>query len=186
MTTWASLSLVLLVLATAVALPAWRSGWTPLTTTTMGAAVAFVALAAILGVLGEDEIATGPGAAAVRVAAVLASVAVGGPLTSGLLTLASRTPQGTGAAAEQAAEVLRGGAWIGALERAAGAATLLAGWPEGLAVLLAVKGLGRYPELRTPGAAERFIVGTLTSLLWAGACAGIAVLLVGAPEPPIG
>ena len=29
-----------------------------------------------------------------------------------------------------------------------GCAGLLAGWPEGLAVVLAVKGLARYPELR--------------------------------------
>ena len=53
------------------------------------------------------------------------------------------------------------------LERAAVAGTLLAGWPEGLAVVLAVKGLGRYAELRAPAAAERFIVGTLASALWA-------------------
>jgi hypothetical protein len=74
-------------------------------------------------------------------------------------------------------EILRGGAWIGALERAAIAGTLLAGWPEGLAVVLAVKGLGRYAELRAPAAAERFIVGTLASGLWAVACVGIAVLI---------
>ena len=46
--------------------------------------------------------------------------------------------------------VLRGGAWIGYLERAAISATLLAGWPEGMALVLAVKGVGRYPELRGP------------------------------------
>jgi hypothetical protein len=74
-------------------------------------------------------------------------------------------------------EILRGGAWIGALERAAVAGTLLVGWPEGLAVVLAVKGLGRYAELRAPAAAERFIVGTLASGLWAVACVGVAVLV---------
>jgi hypothetical protein len=75
-------------------------------------------------------------------------------------------------------ELLRGGAWIGVLERAALTGTLLAGWPEGLAVVLAVKGLGRFDELRqTPAAAERFIVGTLASALWAAACAGVVVLL---------
>jgi hypothetical protein len=78
--------------------------------------------------------------------------------------------------------VLRGGAWVGYLERAAIAATLLAGWPEGMALVLAVKGVGRYPELRGPDsreshAPETFIIGTLASVLWAAACAGIAVLI---------
>ena len=76
--------------------------------------------------------------------------------------------------------MLRGGAWIGALERLAVFAGLAAGWPEGLAVALALKGLGRYPELRdrdaARGAAERFIIGTFTSVLWAAACAGGRVL----------
>jgi len=57
------------------------------------------------------------------------------------------------------------------------AGTLLAGWPEGLAVVLAVKGLGRFAELRAPAAAERFILGTLASALWSVACVGVVVLL---------
>jgi hypothetical protein len=78
--------------------------------------------------------------------------------------------------------VLRGGAWVGYFERAAISATLLAGWPEGMALVLAVKGVGRYPELRGPEsvqshAPETFIIGTLASVLWAAACAGVAVLL---------
>ncbi len=96
---------------------------------------------------------------------------------------------------ERAGEVLRGGAWIGAFERAAVFAALAAGWPEGLAVVLALKGLGRYSELRgdarrggrgvlrRPGAsggvAERFIIGTFASVLWACACAGTYLALVG-------
>ncbi len=72
---------------------------------------------------------------------------------------------------------LRGGAWIGYLERAAVAATLLAGWPEGVALVLAVKGVGRYSELREPNAPEAFIIGTLASVLWAAGAAGVAQLL---------
>lgn len=72
---------------------------------------------------------------------------------------------------------LRGGAWIGYLERAAVAATLLAGWPEGVALVLAVKGVGRYSELREPNAPEAFIIGTLASVLWAAGAAGTAQLL---------
>jgi hypothetical protein len=81
----------------------------------------------------------------------------------------------------RAGEVLRGGAWIGALERAGIFVSLVAGWPEGLAIVLGLKGLGRYPELRNEertGAAERFIIGTFTSVLWAAACAGVVRLLV--------
>ena len=44
--------------------------------------------------------------------------------------------------------LLPGGSWIGALERLAVFVSLLAGMPEGIAVVLAVKGLGRYPELK--------------------------------------
>jgi hypothetical protein len=79
----------------------------------------------------------------------------------------------------EAGAVLRGGAWIGALERLAVFVALVAGWPAGLAIVLAVKGLGRYPELRNQddtGVAERFIIGTFTSVLWAVACAGVVVL----------
>jgi hypothetical protein len=68
------------------------------------------------------------------------------------------------------------------LGRAAISATLLAGRPEGMALVRAVKGVGRYPELRGPEsvqshAPETFIIGTLASVLWAAACAGVAVLI---------
>ena len=84
-------------------------------------------------------------------------------------------PESIGAAGA----VLRGGAWIGALERAAVFLSVVVAQPEGLAIALALKGLGRYPELRSgrsAGAAERFIIGTFTSVLWAVACAGLVRL----------
>jgi hypothetical protein len=111
----------------------------------------------------------------ITLAAVLAAVAGGGPVATAVLKAADPAAVGE-AGGPQDPEILRGGAWIGALERAAVAGTLLAGWPEGLAVVLAVKGLGRYAELRAPAAAERFIVGTLASGLWAVACVGVVVL----------
>lgn len=77
------------------------------------------------------------------------------------------------------ARVLRGGTWIGALERLAVTGTLLAGYPAGIAFVVAVKGLGRYPELRdNPDSSERFVIGTLTSLVWSAAVgvAGAALL----------
>ncbi|PZR52825.1 hypothetical protein DNL40_10320 [Xylanimonas oleitrophica] len=84
----------------------------------------------------------------------------------------------------EAARVLAGGTWIGLLERAGVAMALLAGYPEGIALAVAVKGLGRLHELRDhPHAGERFVVGTLASLIWAGAVglAGRAVLLLVLP-----
>lgn len=64
--------------------------------------------------------------------------------------------------------LLRGGLVIGLLERAAVSLAILAGHPDVLAVVVAVKGLGRFAELRErPAAAERFVIGSLASLLWA-------------------
>lgn len=76
--------------------------------------------------------------------------------------------------------ILRGGALIGALERLTMVGTLLAGWPEGIAGIIAIKAFARYPELKAgqgTGATERFIIGTFASLGWAGACAGIVMIL---------
>lgn len=71
---------------------------------------------------------------------------------------------------------LRGGRVIGVLERVAVVGALVAGWPEGIAVVLAVKGLARYPEIRDQHAGEQFIIGTFASVLWAVAAAGVARL----------
>ncbi len=78
-------------------------------------------------------------------------------------------------------DILRGGAWIGALERLAVLGTLLAGWPDGIVAIIAVKAFARYPELKTgqgTGAIERFIIGTFTSLGWAALCAGLVVVML--------
>lgn len=79
-----------------------------------------------------------------------------------------------------AGEQLKGGYWIGLLERAALFACVLSGFPAGIAVVLGVKGLGRYPELRTPTGSkgELFIIGTFASMLWAALWAGMAWGLV--------
>lgn len=61
--------------------------------------------------------------------------------------------------------VMRGGLMIGVLERALAAAAVALGRGEVLAVIIAVKGLGRIPELKNSRAAgERFIIGTFASL----------------------
>lgn len=75
--------------------------------------------------------------------------------------------------------LLRGGTWIGILERIAVTGTLALGYPEGIAFVVAVKGLGRYPELREhPGLSERFVIGTFASLAWAAAVGAAARALV--------
>lgn len=72
--------------------------------------------------------------------------------------------------------MLRGGRWIGMLERTAVFASLVAGYPNGVAVTVAVKALARYPELKSTNsaAAERFIIGSFVSVLWASGWAGLA------------
>lgn len=71
--------------------------------------------------------------------------------------------------------VLRGGLVIGVLERLAVTVAILGGQPVAIAYVVAVKALGRYAELKeTPAASERFIIGTLASMLWA---AGVATLV---------
>lgn len=102
-----------------------------------------------------------PGGAAPQTAE--AQGAATGPHPSPLAV--SDGPQGEGAQA-----VLRGGTWVGILERLAVTGCFLVGEAGGIAVVVAVKGLGRYPELReNPGASERFVIGTLASLLWSAA-----------------
>ncbi|WP_010524961.1 hypothetical protein [Nesterenkonia sp. F] len=150
------------------------------------AAVAQLVLlaAAALCALAAEQTATSVVGLALTVLITAAAAAVGGSgVSTAVLDSAAREHRED--PAEQVSDlppddrpVLRGGAWIGVLERLAAVVTLLAAWPEGLAVVLAVKGLARYSELRRPnGAAERFIIGTFCSVLWASACAGIAMLV---------
>lgn len=191
--------IALLLAATVAGVLAARRGsrgtaglvWAAAPAVLLGAA-ATVALAA--------PAATGFGLAAVRVAAVLAAMAGGSALVTAAFALAGATgedepdgepdrdaapadgepangaPAGGDPADEPVpASPLRGGLAIGVLERAAIAVCVLANFGGGLAVIVAAKGLARYPELRHPGAAEQFIIGTFVSVLWAVACAGVAV-----------
>jgi hypothetical protein len=178
---WTALTLVLLGFGLLCSLPAWTAAgrriWAP--------ATLIVLLAAAVVAAAPDQVSV-DGRWAITLAVGLGgalAVSGGGPLTGLVFDLVDRREQ-PAESMEEAGHVLRGGAWIGALERVAIFATLLAGWPEGLAVVLALKGVGRYPELRSAeagvhtGTAERFIIGTFTSVLWACACAGAVALLL--------
>ncbi|WP_407317774.1 hypothetical protein UQW22_14375 [Isoptericola halotolerans] len=111
----------------------------------------------------------------VSVVTLVLSVGLGAWLVPLVLRHAESGPS----AQAEALAVLGNGTWIGLLERLAMTGTILAGYPEGVAVVVAVKALGRLPELREhPVAGERFVVGTLASLVWAAAVglAGHAVV----------
>lgn len=139
-------------------------------------AAALPALLAAAGVLAWAADGASEGlAGGAAIASMLAAVLGGGPVAIAVLRAADPAVTGV-AGGPQDPDVLRGGTWIGLLERAAVGAALLAGSAEGLVVVAAVKGLGRYAELRAPAAAERFIIGTLASALWAAACVGVAIL----------
>ncbi|MCE3244327.1 MAG: hypothetical protein K0S72_450 [Arthrobacter sp.] len=101
--------------------------------------------------------------------------ATGGNTVNGDITVPRET------AAEPTTRILRGGAIIGVLERLAVCLAILAGQPVAIAYVVAIKGLGRFAELKeTPVAAERFIIGTLSSMLWAaGVAAFTKVVLLG-------
>ncbi len=179
---WAQLVTVLLAAAAVAAAPAWtRAGrriWAPLLLVLLVAAGVVAAW--------PEQVETGSRAASAVLTLAGGALAClgGGPVTTRLFDLVD-TQEGPARrpSLEAAGAVLRGGTWIGVLERLAVFATLLAGWAEGLAVVLALKGLGRYPELRAAedgvrtGAAERFIIGTFASVLWAAGCAGVVLLV---------
>lgn len=114
----------------------------------------------------------------------------GNPVVRRVLTLATRGRVADGDAggilvtgddeASDAAphEVMRGGTTIGYLERLAAVLSILAGFPEAIAMVVAIKGIGRFSELASAEARERFIIGTLASLLWACAVAMLVRLAI--------
>lgn len=116
-------------------------------------------------------------------ALVIAACGVGALIANPVIRLLLRKISPATASGESSLPLLSaerdlpGGRWIGMLERIAVYACLVAGFPAGLAFVIAIKGLGRYPELRAqdnPRVGELFIIGTFASMLWAAAFAGIA------------
>lgn len=159
---------------------------------------AVVVLAGVVLALALDLVPAPPGPA-VRTLAVVAVAAVGvlggSAVTGAVLDLAMRGDVGRGdhggilvrrvdepaperpVSERPTTEVLRGGAAIGFLERFAIVGAALVGHLEVVAAVIAIKGLGRFTELDSAAARERFIVGTLTSTCWAGLAAVAAVTL---------
>lgn len=106
-------------------------------------------------------------------ACTLLAVAAGWALTAGVLKIAKapapRVPrdgipilEGGGT---ETREVMRGGTLIGILERTIITTAMFFGAEAIVVVALAIKGLGRYPELKAaPEVSERFIIGTFVSV----------------------
>ncbi|UPK73754.1 hypothetical protein MU582_15100 [Nocardioidaceae bacterium SCSIO 66511] len=162
---------VLTVAAGVCAVVAWSFVRTSGLRTLAALAVAALAGVAAVATLFEDPLTGDQRPVFVLFGAILA-VAGGAVVVAAVFAQIDGTskPGEESSSMRAAGELLRGGAWIGALERFSVFLTLAARWPEGIAVVLAVKGLGRYPELRShagTGAAERFIIGSLVSLAWA-------------------
>ncbi|CAO1651063.1 hypothetical protein NYA9BBAC_01174 [Salinibacterium sp. NYA9b] len=146
-----------------------------------------VGIALILGSTGNPLPGDASGLVILLSAALVALATIAGsPLVALVLSLASYpAPRGEhgGILVIDAdsplpeREILRGGTTIGYLERFAFIASFMVWQPGAIAVIVAIKGLGRFAELENAAARERFIIGTLVSLVWAGLCT--AALLVG-------
>lgn len=182
---WLALMLVTIgsLAAAVIAFRFEKRTWAIISAGALAAAV-FIAVVPAPGVLDGAGMVLG-------LLAIALAVVGGGPMAVLSLKLATRNtvPAGThggimvendgkftqsGALAGTAVhEVLRGGLAIGVLERLAVIGTILAGFPEGIAVIVAIKGVGRFTELAAAESRERFIIGTFASLIWACACAAL-------------
>lgn len=130
-------------------------------------------------------------AAPLTILGIIAATIGGNPFTRRALDIATgdrvrETADGgilivaaNGADPEHARTLMRGGTVIGYLERIAAVVAITVGFPEAIAALIAVKGIGRFPELAESEARERFIIGTVASLLWAGVIGTIIRLSLG-------
>lgn len=161
-------------IATAVvAVIAWRTGARVMTVLAVSLTAVTLLVAAIL-----PEVAPPVVTAITAVAAVVIAVAGGSPVVRLLLDRTTFDEQEGlhGGIVVGERELLRGGEVIGLLERLAVVGAIIAGFPEALAVIIAIKGVGRFTELDDGAVRERFIVGTLGSWIWAAAAAGLVLL----------
>ncbi|MCU1544985.1 MAG: hypothetical protein JWP30_85 [Homoserinimonas sp.] len=154
--------------------------WTRKTLWIIASSAVFLGVALVIAALPRQG---GNPAASISLTIIAIAIAVvgGGPATTATLRLATRDSVKTGQhggiiIASEPQEVLRGGQTIGLLERLATVGALVAGFPAALAVIVAIKGVGRFTELDAAEARERFIIGTFVSLIWACAAAMLPLL----------
>ena len=161
------------VAAAVLSLVAWRRP-APVLTVLAAALLALTLLIAAVMPAAAPAVVT----AVLTIAALVVAVAGGSPAVRIVLDrVAFDEEEGAhGGLLVAGRELLRGGEVIGLLERLSVAGAVIAGVPEALAVIIAIKGVGRFTELETSAVRERFIVGTLASWVWAAAAAGIVLL----------
>ncbi|RLP68160.1 hypothetical protein D9V30_11640 [Mycetocola reblochoni] len=172
-----------LVAALVLALIARRS-----TSDGPGIAAGAVTAAALVTALATGQNSSGI-AVVVGILGIVLATLGGSPLTEIVLRSADRGGRNhrgspataattdTGGPRIADGELLKGGTTIGYLERFLTAGALLAGALTAVAIVVAVKGLGRFTELDSPAARERFIIGTLASLGWAALSVSPALVL---------
>jgi hypothetical protein len=165
---------VICPIATAVvAVAAWRRPAHVLTVLVIALTAVTLIVTAILPEAAPPVVTT-----ITAIAALLIATAGGSPVVRLLFDRTTFEEQGAhGGILVGEREVLRGGEVIGMLERFAVVGAVMAGYPEALAVIIAIKGVGRFTELENGAVRERFIVGTLGSWIWAAAAAGMVLLL---------
>lgn len=142
--------------------------------------VLVVAFIIFMAALGHESLPAPGFLIASTVLLVLLGVVGGSPLVLVVLTLAGsgEVPLGDhggilvndGGAKKNNREILRGGMTIGYLERLMIMGAALIGQFAAVAIVVAIKGLGRFSELENSAARERFIIGTLVSIVWAATC----------------
>lgn len=167
-----------LIAALTLAVQAQRRSSLGLTVGSVGAVV----LAALLLALPVGPVSTW-GAVALTAIGLAVATAGGAPFVQAVFRLATKSVRegdhggilvrAKAAADAGSREVLRGGIAIGYLERFAVAAVVIFGYPEGIAVAVAIKGVGRFSELEDSEAREHFIIGTFASLIWGVALGAI-------------
>lgn len=131
-------------------------------------AIPLALLGVLVGVIGGDPLTR-------RVLEIATHGRVRETADGGIVVPQAQAP-GQSAGSQPDVVLMRGGMTIGYLERVAASLALIAGFPEAIAVIVAIKGVGRFSELASAEARERFIIGTLASLLWSCATAAIVRL----------
>ena len=165
------------VVVAALLVPLVAAGLIGLAAGPLGGAAQVVAIGALVvtAATGGSPLATG----VLRLAdPAAARAAEGMDLQTSRLDVTTSRPVPPPAATLSAPGLLRGGSTLGVLERVATFGTLAVGSPEGIAVVLAIKGLGRFGELKVPAAPERFMIGTFASVLWACGCWAVTLAVL--------
>ncbi|MBW3068620.1 hypothetical protein GZ998_03710 [Actinomyces sp. 594] len=166
--------------ALAIAVPVGWSVWEMLVPTERGEAAALIVLAVGCGAC---AVLTAPvGTPTARACAVVGVVILLGAPANGLVSAVLSLARGSNASAGALSPLvvaMRGGRWIGPLERILILLLAAAGAQAAVAAVIAAKGVIRFPEINKDQdgrKAEEFLIGSMTSWILAVlAIAGVSV-----------